>query len=660
MRKISFKYIKAVNFLCFGPEGIEIHFDDYGNVIQVFGLVVETGRSNGSGKSTIPEIATYALYGKTIKPHNKIKTNIFHNKVGNKLHVEVHWDKYKVIRKRKPDKLELYELVDGQWKDISRGSGKIATQDLIISKIGMNYETFVNVVMFTDKNDEAFLECELADKRKIAENLLSLEKYRMYANTVKEMRKDLKDELKVLIRDYERMTLDRDSAAARIQSVENQNEQWVSNLKFEMKQLMEKIKSLKTEMQTTDEGAALLAWQKAQDSIARIRLEIEDCEGKKAESNEMHQKLQTKRDSYSTAAHKIKLDIQTIQQEIERANKEIASDMAFIEGIADKKGTRCPACLGLVGEDNHNHAVNSRKDNLAQLEFLIETHKSTLADKDKEATDKEGVIKKIRMHIAVLEGSRGEIDARISKLNQELARFSKVPRPEGDNVALLLEKEIDQLKKELIKKKGAFDSGKTPYTQILEDARNELQTKETECADKKKDLEEKESLLPYYDYWFEGFGDTGIRKLIISDVVPALNESIARWINVLLDGAYSLKLDSELNETIERNPADGDPFVYHAMSRGEQRTLNLSISRAFAHVMALSWGCIPSFIFLDEVGSNIDEIGKESVYKMILELSQEQQVFVTTHDKQLQDLLKGHSEVHLRRENGFTILSNEN
>jgi len=155
--------------------------------------------------------------------------------------------------------------------------------------------------------------------------------------------------------------------------------------------------------------------------------------------------------------------------------------------------------------------------------------------------------------------------------------------------------------------------------------------------------------------------DTFENLTFLDGIVSQINEKLTAYLiknNINIDA--EIIYDSELNETIERNPADGDPFVYHAMSRGEQRTLNLSISRAFAHVMALSWGCIPSFIFLDEVGSNIDEIGKESVYKMILELSQDQQVFVTTHDKQLQNLLKGHSEVHLRRENGFTILSNEN
>ena len=131
---------------------------------------------------------------------------------------------------------------------------------------------------------------------------------------------------------------------------------------------------------------------------------------------------------------------------------------------------------------------------------------------------------------------------------------------------------------------------------------------------------------------------------------------MAHWLQFLIDGKIKLSFDNQLEETIERNPSDGDPFVYHAMSGGERRRLNLAVSQAFAHIMMLNSGTSPSLVFLDEVTTNVDPIGVQGVYNMIAEIAKEKQVFVTTHDHDLLDLLAGCKTINLRKQNGFTTL----
>jgi ABC-type multidrug transport system ATPase subunit len=92
------------------------------------------------------------------------------------------------------------------------------------------------------------------------------------------------------------------------------------------------------------------------------------------------------------------------------------------------------------------------------------------------------------------------------------------------------------------------------------------------------------------------------------------------------------------------------------MSKGEQRRLNLAISQAFAHVMMLNSGSSPSVVFLDEVASNIDSTGIQSIYNMIMELSKHKQIFITTHDQNLLELLNGCDVINLVKENNFTKL----
>ena len=58
----KFHHAKAENILCFGPNGIELHFTDYGNIIQITGENLDSigidndPASNASGKSSVQEI----------------------------------------------------------------------------------------------------------------------------------------------------------------------------------------------------------------------------------------------------------------------------------------------------------------------------------------------------------------------------------------------------------------------------------------------------------------------------------------------------------------------------------------------------------------------------------------------------------------------------
>jgi DNA repair exonuclease SbcCD ATPase subunit len=234
-----------------------------------------------------------------------------------------------------------------------------------------------------------------------------------------------------------------------------------------------------------------------------------------------------------------------------------------------------------------------------------------------------------------------------------LATLSKVQRPELGTTEQLLEEQVDELKNRAIEKKAEID-GPSPFVGVMQSALQELDEKKVECANKKESTAKAEADLPYCEFWVKAFGDNGIRKFIIDGVIPALNAKIAHWLQFLIDGRIRLTFDNKLNDLIERVPSDGDPFVYHAMSGGERRRLNLALAPAFAHITALNSGVSSSIIFLDEVATNIDANGVIGVYNMIVDLAKEKKVFVTTHDQNLLDLLDGCETIKLVKENGFT------
>jgi DNA repair exonuclease SbcCD ATPase subunit len=173
---------------------------------------------------------------------------------------------------------------------------------------------------------------------------------------------------------------------------------------------------------------------------------------------------------------------------------------------------------------------------------------------------------------------------------------------------------------------------------------------------KSKKHEEMKELSDYYAFWSIAFGDGGIRKYVIDEIIPALNSNINYWLNYLIDNKLEIKFNSELEDQITKYPNNEKPFIYSVLSNGQKRRINLALSQAFAHVMTLNTGRSPSLVFLDEVSSNIDPIGVEGIYNMICELSKDKQVFVTTHDQDLLELLNGCQEINLVMEKGITKL----
>jgi DNA repair ATPase RecN len=139
--------------------------------------------------------------------------------------------------------------------------------------------------------------------------------------------------------------------------------------------------------------------------------------------------------------------------------------------------------------------------------------------------------------------------------------------------------------------------------------------------------------------------------------VPVLNTRINYWLQFLIDNQVTLNFNSELEETIESNPPDGDPFVYNALSGGEHNRIDLAISQAFAYLMMLSAGTCPSVVVLDEVATNVDRPGVHCLYSMISELARDRQVVVITHDPDLQAMLQGADRLAVEKRDGFTVLA---
>lgn len=668
MKNLRFRYATAKNFLCFGPKGIQIDFEGYGNIVLIRGENLDVqalmtdeqdikSASNGSGKSSIPEILVYTLYGKTIKKPKKIgHKDVICNLTGKKLETEVIWDKYRVLRTRKPDSLRIWESDDGEWTEdteITLG-GMPATQKLIEDKLGLSYEAFVNIVVFTDDNTSCFLECDTPEKRQIVENLLSLDKYRAYSEAAKAGLKSVKDSLKILVREYEMLLTEKQSADTRVVRAVQQEKDWKSQKLVELNRLAAQLKAKKEELSKSDQGAELLVWEEAQEKLSTLRTDLEQTQAKQTKLAGLMKEANVKLSEDQEKERKAVGDCRDIQRDIDTLVPNIRHEKEFITRAARPDPSKCDQCWG-TGEKDYVTALEASKQQVARWEAEAEKLAANLAIAMKEQVAANGVTQRCLALVKTGQQKEQVFSQKITELTRQITRYSAIREPKADSRELVIEEQVKALKAQAVRVKAELESD-SPYTSIVETAREEAKEKAAICLKKEKDIKAGEEEQPYYEYWVKAFGDSGIRKLVIDGVLPSLNSRIAYWLQFLHDNKIALTFDNEFEATIQKDKGGDNPYLYHILSNGQRRRLCLAVAQAWAYVRMITAGVSTSVAFLDEVTTNIDPAGVQGIYNMITELSKEKQVFVTTHDQELLSLLQGCDRVNLRMKDGVTEL----
>lgn len=669
MKTTRINYLAMTNFICFG-EKQEIHFDKLSNIISVIGENRDAKNSdskikssNGSGKSTLAEALYYAIFGETIKKFGK-NNQIIHNLApdGTATVECIFNDEYRILRTQKKSgaAVRLWKSKDHIWDkdtEITR-STKAETDKYIVDLIGLSPEAFVNIALFSDNQKGCFLECDAKSKRDIVEALMSLAVYRERQETANQLVNTTKSEIKELKRMHQAIADNLASCKAAHKDSVDKATQWRDNLKKERDALILKAKAKRQELEaSSDVGAELLLYQAAQERIPLLEKEISSKESaqeilqKKIEiAKRLLEERRSEQNDLLSKLNDLKRKMASDQEEIRTLNQHI-SDLK-----ENKHGTKCNHCFGVVDFSNIQPLIDSDMEKINEYQKdLIEIRKQaeTLNETGKQRKTE---IETIDTQIKKDEADYKVEDAALKKLRADLTRDMSIHEPQADSKSLVLQAEIDRLKAEAKEKNDQYISEVTPFEDLIVSNKKRVEDVEVSLANHEKEMKEAESNIPYYEYWKIGFGDNGIRQNILEGIIPVLNQCISSWLQPLVANTITLKFDSNLEETIERNPPDGDPYVYNGMSAGQRRRLNLAVSQAFADIMAVSNGTRPSLVFLDEVTTNIDPMGVQGIYNMILELSKDKQVFVTTHDHDMLEMLETADTIKLIHENGKTII----
>jgi len=205
---IRFKAVTIQNFLSFGQKPTTVTLDIKGSM-AVLGKnddIGEQGLSgNGAGKTSFIQGVIFAMYGKGIE---KLKSDDYINLVnGKKLVVELLFEKgadeYRIRRGRKPNFVELSKKEGGEWQSYTLDAMK-NTDEAIVGIVGFTYDIFM-ASFFLSPHRQSFMAMGAADQRSMIEGMLSLDVLAERAEALKKMRSETQVELKIAMKDLDRM-----------------------------------------------------------------------------------------------------------------------------------------------------------------------------------------------------------------------------------------------------------------------------------------------------------------------------------------------------------------------------------------------------------------------------------------------------------------------
>ena len=195
---ITLNDLTVKNFMSVGNVTQAVRFNDNGLTL-VLGNNLDLGGDgsrNGTGKTTIINALSYAIYGNALT--NIRKDNLV-NKTNSKgmlvtLDFEKDGVKYRIERGRKPNVLKYYVNEQNVDDDEAQGENR-QTQAQIEKLFGMSHDMFKHIVALNTYT-EPFLSMRANDQRAIIEQLLGITELSEKAEVLKEQQRLTKDAIK--------------------------------------------------------------------------------------------------------------------------------------------------------------------------------------------------------------------------------------------------------------------------------------------------------------------------------------------------------------------------------------------------------------------------------------------------------------------------------
>jgi DNA repair exonuclease SbcCD ATPase subunit len=688
---ISIKNLTVRNFMSVGAATQAINFDRK-DLTLVLGENLDLGGDgsrNGTGKTTIINALSYALYGNAlsnIRKDNLVnKTNSKHMLVS--LEFAVNGAEYRIERGRKPNVLKFYVNNEATVAtDEAQGDSR-ETQDAIERIMNMSHDMFKHVVALNTYT-EPFLGLKANDQRTIIEQLLGITLLSERADAIKELSRGTKDS--VTQEEFRiRAVVEANSRIAeQIESLRRRRVLWKNKQDSDLEYLATQYADLTqinidAELLAHRDLAVYSQQKKAQDAhtalVARQTAWAQKRNRDVADFQTNYDLLSHIDIESELAAHSAlaaytnqSKTVVDLEQLIARCRADEVREQASIAKlraeIAELEAHKCYACGQEFHDGNHEAVLEAKQKTLqeAALQALatdsqLTEHAAALAALGvlgtQPVTHYRTEAEAIR-HSSELENIQKQIDAKLAELDpyaEQVLEYTDVvlgaqPVTHYDTEAEAVThlSQVANLLQQITTKTAETD----PYTDQIDDMTN--QALQTVSYDTLNDLNR---LQEHQDFLLKLLTskDSFVRKKIIDQNLSYLNARLTHYLD-RIGLPHTVKFQNDLSVSIEEL---GRELDFDNLSRGERTRLILSLNFAFRDVWESLYSPI-NLLFVDELIDNgLDTAGVENALALLKRMSRERHksIWLVSH----RDELSGRVENILKvvKENGFTNYNTE-
>ena len=344
---IQIKNLTVKNFMSVGNSTQAIDFDR-NDLTLVLGENLDLGGDgsrNGTGKTTIINALSYALYGQALS--NIRRDNLVNKTNGKNMLVSLDFvvgsQEYKIERGRKPNLLKFYvNNKEQEITDNAQGDSR-ETQDAIEHTLGLSHDMFKHILALNTYT-EPFLSLKANDQRTIIEQLLGITLLSERADKIKELNKNTKDGIT--------------QEEFRIRAVQEAN-----------KRIEEQIESLKRRqtLWVTKHEQDITELEKALAALQNIEIEVE------IQAHKDHKEWDQKRkdiNELSSQISRVKLDISREEKLVAKLAKEI-------ETLANHE---CHTCGQPFHDSKHQQVMEAKQADLDTARESGSTYSTLLSE----------------------------------------------------------------------------------------------------------------------------------------------------------------------------------------------------------------------------------------------------------------------------------------
>ena len=277
---IKIKDLTVKNFMSVGNQTQAVDFEGE-QLTLVLGENLDqggddSGSRNGTGKTTIINALSYALYGTAL---TNIKRNNLINKTNSKgmlvtLQFEKDGNQYRIERGRSPTFFRFYINNQEKLVDESQGDSR-QTQDDVNILLGMSHDMFKHIVALNTYT-EPFLSMRVNDQRAIIEQLLGITILSEKASALKETTRQTKDAITEETLKIEAIQTANEKIEASISSLEGRQKAWLSKRTSDtinLRNAIDELEHLDIEGEL-DSHEKLSNWTEHNNAILALRKEL--------------------------------------------------------------------------------------------------------------------------------------------------------------------------------------------------------------------------------------------------------------------------------------------------------------------------------------------------------------------------------------------------